>query len=73
MTISNEAGALGTLSNIVTTNEGNITNLKITNRSLDFWDMYIDVYVEDVSHLANIVAALRASPEITDVERAKGK
>ncbi len=73
MTISNEAGALGTLSNIVTTNEGNITNLKITNRSLDFWDMYIDVYVEDVSHLANIVAALRASPEITDVERAKGR
>jgi len=73
MTISNESGALGTLSNIVSTNEGNITNLKITNRSLDFWDMYIDVYVEDVSHLANIVAALRACPEIAEVERSKGR
>ena len=73
MTISNEAGALGTLSNIVSTNEGNITNLKITNRNTDFWDMYIDVYVSDVSHLNNIVAALRSAPEIAEVERAKGR
>jgi len=73
MTIANESGALGTLSNIVTTNGGNITNLKITNRSLDFWDMYIDVYVQDVSHINNIVAALRASPEIAEVERSKGR
>ncbi len=73
MTISNEAGALGTLSNIVSTNGGNITNLKITNRSMDFWDMYIDVYVQDTSHLNNIVAALRATPEIAEVNRSKGR
>lgn len=73
MTISNEAGALGTLSNVVSTNGGNITNLKITNRSLDFWDMYIDVYVADTKHLNNIIAALRATPEIADVERARGR
>jgi GTP pyrophosphokinase len=73
MTISNETGALGTLSNIVSINGGNITNLKITNRSLDFWDMFIDVYVQDSSHLNNIVAALRASPEIAEVQRSKGR
>jgi guanosine-3',5'-bis(diphosphate) 3'-pyrophosphohydrolase len=73
MTISNEAGALGTLSNVVSTNGGNITNLKITNRNLDFWDMYIDVYVQDTQHLNNIVAALRATPEIAEVERARGR
>lgn len=73
MTISNEAGALGTLSNVVSINGGNITNLKITNRSMDFWDMYIDVYVQDTQHLNNIVAALRATPEIADVERARGR
>jgi guanosine-3',5'-bis(diphosphate) 3'-pyrophosphohydrolase len=73
MTISNDTGALGTLSNVVSTNGGNITNLKITNRSLDFWDMYIDVYVEDVSHLNNIVAALRATPEIAEAERSRGR
>jgi GTP pyrophosphokinase len=73
MTISNEAGALGTLSNVVVTNGGNITNLKITNRSLDFWDMYIDVFVHDTKHLNNIIAALRATPEIAEVERARGR
>ena len=73
MTISNEAGALGTLSNVVSTNGGNITNLKITNRNLDFWDMYIDVYVQDTQHLNNIVAALRATPEIAEVERSRGR
>jgi GTP pyrophosphokinase len=73
MTISNEPGALGTLSNIVSNSGGNITNLKITNRSLDFWNMYIDVYVADLSHLNNIVAALRSTPEISEVERSKGR
>lgn len=73
MTISNESGALGTLSHVVSTNGGNITNLKITNRSLDFWDMYIDVYVQDTRHLNNIIAALRATPEIAEVERARGR
>jgi GTP pyrophosphokinase len=73
MTISNESGALGTLSNIVSSNGGNITNLKITNRDTDFWNMYIDVYVQDTTHLNNIVAALRASSEIAEVERSKGR
>ena len=73
LTISNESGALGTLSNVVSTNGGNITNLKITNRALDFWDMYIDIYVQDTRHLNNIVAALRATPEVAEVERSRGR
>lgn len=73
VTIANESGALGTLSNVIATNGGNITNLKIVNRSLDFWDMYMDVYVQDTRHLNNIIAALRATPEIASVERARGR
>jgi len=73
VTIANESGALGTLSNVIATNGGNITNLKITNRSLDFWDMYMDVYVQDTRHLNNIIAALRATPEISNVERTRGR
>lgn len=71
LTISNEAGALGTLSNIITSHNGNITNLKITHRSLDFWDMYIDVQVQDIRHLQDVIAALRATAAINKVERAK--
>jgi GTP pyrophosphokinase len=71
--IANEAGSLGLLSTIIGKNGGNITNLKITSRSLDFWDMLIDVYVNDTKHLNNLIAALRATPQIATVDRARGR
>jgi GTP pyrophosphokinase len=73
VTISNEPGALGTLSTVIGKNGGNINNLKIMNRALDFWDMMIDVYVRDSRHLSDIIAALRATPEITSVNRARSR
>lgn len=72
MTFANETGALGTLTTVIGKNGGNITNLKITNRSLEFWDIMIDVFVNDTKHLNNIIAALRATPCIVSVERARG-
>jgi GTP pyrophosphokinase len=73
ITVSNVAGALGTISTVIGKNGGNITNLNITSRSLDFWDMALDVYVNDTKHLNNIIAALRATPQIARVERARGR
>ena len=73
VTLANEPGALGTLSTVIGKNGGNITNFKIMNRSLDFWDMMIDVYVCDSRHLSDIIAALRATPEITAVNRARSR
>ncbi|MEZ5814689.1 MAG: bifunctional (p)ppGpp synthetase/guanosine-3',5'-bis(diphosphate) 3'-pyrophosphohydrolase [Alphaproteobacteria bacterium] len=73
LTFQNEAGALGTLSTVIAANGGDIVNLKITNRSVDFWDLLIDIYVNDTKHLNNIIAALRATPIISSVERAKGQ
>ncbi|MCG8359006.1 MAG: bifunctional (p)ppGpp synthetase/guanosine-3',5'-bis(diphosphate) 3'-pyrophosphohydrolase [Kiloniellales bacterium] len=70
--VANEPGSLGSLSTVIGKNQGNISNLKITNRSIDFFEMLIDVEVIDVKHLTNIIAALRASPVITSVERARG-
>jgi GTP pyrophosphokinase len=70
--VANEPGSLGSLSTIIGKNQGNISNLKITNRSVDFFEMLIDVEVTDVKHLTNIIAALRATPVITSVERARG-
>lgn len=72
MTFSNETGALGTVTTVIGKNGGNIINLKITNRSLEFWDIMIDVFVNDTKHLNNIIAALRATPCIVAVERARG-
>ena len=73
VTISNEPGSLGTLSTVIGKHGGNITNLKIVNRAMDFWDMLIDVYVKDSHHLSDIIAALRATPEIAAVTRARGR
>ncbi len=69
--IANEPGSLGALTTTVGRNEGNITNLKITNRATDFFEMSMDVEVKDLRHLTNIIAALRATPSVNSVERAR--
>ena len=71
LVVANEPGSLGSLSTVIAKNLGNITNLKITNRSTDFFDMLLDIEVRDVKHLTNIIAALRATPAINSVERAR--
>jgi GTP diphosphokinase / guanosine-3',5'-bis(diphosphate) 3'-diphosphatase len=70
--VTNEPGSLGELSMVIAKNDGNINNLKITNRSQDFFDISVDIEVHDLKHLRNIIAALRASPVINTVERARG-
>ena len=72
LVVANEPGALGALSTVIARNEGNITNLKITNRTQQFWEMLIDVEVRDLKHLTNVIAALRATPAINSAERARG-
>jgi GTP pyrophosphokinase len=72
LTLMNEPGALSSLSTVIAKNLGNILNLKITHRSPDFFEMFIDVEVRSVKHLSNIIAALRATPAINSVERARG-
>ena len=71
VTVANQPGSLSKLSTVIARHEGNISNLRIVNRSMDFFDMVIDVEVADVKHLADITAALRASPAINAVERAR--
>ncbi|NQV83185.1 MAG: bifunctional (p)ppGpp synthetase/guanosine-3',5'-bis(diphosphate) 3'-pyrophosphohydrolase [Rhodospirillales bacterium] len=72
LTVLNVPGSLGDLSSVIANNEGNISNLKITNRSPQFFEMLIDIEVRDVKHLTGVMAALRADPAINSVERARG-
>jgi GTP pyrophosphokinase len=69
----NHPNSFGTLTTVIGKNGGNITNLKITNRTPEFFDVLVDVEVRDTRHLTNIVAALRASAVINSVERTKGR
>ncbi len=70
--IANEPGNLGSLTTVIGKQGGNISNLKITNRSSDFFEIMLDIEVADVKHLTTIIAALRANPVINSVERARG-
>ncbi|MEQ8195932.1 MAG: bifunctional (p)ppGpp synthetase/guanosine-3',5'-bis(diphosphate) 3'-pyrophosphohydrolase [Rhodospirillales bacterium] len=72
ITVLNEPGSLASLSTVIAKNDGNISNLKTTRRSPEFFELTVDVEVRDVKHLTEIIAALRATPEINNVERARG-
>ena len=70
--MSNELGVLGKLATLVGKNQGNITNLKMTDRSQQLFTLRIDIEVQDVKHLTDIIAALRALAVVESVERIRG-
>ena len=45
--ITNQPGSLGSLTTVIGKNAGNINNLKIVNRSTDFFEVLVDVEVKD--------------------------
>ncbi len=68
--ITNEPGTLGELSNLIARNNGNISNLNITNRTVSYFELLLDVEVKDLKHLTDIIAALKASKAVSYVARA---
>ena len=67
--ISHEPAALATVANVIAKEMGNISNLKIANRSIDFFEILIDVEVKNARHLGNIIASLRSKEVVQSVER----
>ena len=70
--VENARGVLADLCRIIAENEGDILNLRMPKRSADFFDMVFDIEVADLRHLENIVAAMRTSKAVKDVERVRG-
>ena len=70
--VSNQPGSLSSLSSVIAKNMGNISNIRVTDRSADFFRFQVDVEVADLKHLSNIIAALRATPDISLAERIRG-
>ena len=68
--LTNEPGSLGELSNLIARNNGNIANLNITNRTVSYFELQLDVEVKDLKHLTDIIAALKASKVVSYVARA---
>lgn len=71
--VHHETGALGVLCTRIADFDGNITNIKIKERTSDLHEIIVDVEVEDTQHLTHIIAALRASPQVDSVRRVRGR
>ncbi|KKB96767.1 GTP pyrophosphokinase rsh [Candidatus Arcanobacter lacustris] len=69
--VSNDAVSLATITSVVAKEKGNISNLKIINRSTDFFEIIIDIEVKGTSHIYNIIMALRGKSCIHSVDRFK--
>jgi len=71
-TIKNAPGVLGQVTTLIGEAGGNIINLVMSHRQQDFFDVDIDMEVEDAKHATTIMAALRTNPSVDTVERAGG-
>jgi GTP pyrophosphokinase len=67
--IQNETESFSIITNIISSHEANIINLKVEHRSTDFFDLLVDIRVTDVSHLGDIQAALRTCSLVRSVRR----
>ncbi|NWH08587.1 MAG: bifunctional (p)ppGpp synthetase/guanosine-3',5'-bis(diphosphate) 3'-pyrophosphohydrolase [Alphaproteobacteria bacterium] len=70
--LKNEPGALAQLTLAIAKANGNISNLRITERNPAFFQFIVDIEVNDAKHLTNLMSALRASPLVASVDRVKG-
>lgn len=70
--LAHKSGSLGTMANVIAQDEGNINNIRITDRNSDYFELILDVEVKDVKHLNSIMASLRAKDAILSIERYAG-
>ncbi|NBV05674.1 MAG: bifunctional (p)ppGpp synthetase/guanosine-3',5'-bis(diphosphate) 3'-pyrophosphohydrolase [Proteobacteria bacterium] len=70
--IENKSGSLADVSSMIAKKNVNISNIKIVNRSSDYFELMIDVEVKSVDHLEEIISTLRMSKKIIEVNRVLG-
>jgi guanosine-3',5'-bis(diphosphate) 3'-pyrophosphohydrolase len=68
----NDGAAIANVTNAIAKQDGEVVNLRITNRQADFLEMLVDVEVRDLHQLVSVIAGLRAAKSVHQVERARG-
>lgn len=69
---SNSSGSLADVTAIIAKKKININNIKIVSRLADYYEFNIDVDVKSLDHLEDLIAALRISNKVSEVERVVG-
>lgn len=70
--VKNAPGSLGAVMTVIGSNGGNIFNLKVMSRNPLFFEFIVDIEVRDVTHLQNILGALRVNAAVESVDRVRG-
>ena len=70
--MTNEPGSLASVTNHIYKYGGNISNLQLINREVDFFRFLVDVEVKDLSHITNIIVELRSNIYVETVDRYRG-
>ena len=70
--MTNEPGSLASVTTQIYKYGGNITNLQLINREIDFFRFIVDVEVKDLSHITNIIMELRSNDFVETVDRYRG-
>ena len=71
MIVTHEPNSLATICTLIAKQGCNISNIKIVNRSQDFFEFLVDIEVMGVTQLINIMASLRSKECVHSVERFK--
>ena len=69
--LANEPGSLADITKIISINNGNISNIQVVSRDLDFYKFNINLEIKNINHLNQIIAAMRLSQFVESVERGK--
>ncbi len=69
--VHNQPGSLAALTSILAHHGANIVNLALKLRDRAFHSFVVDIEVDDLAHLTNIIAALRATQAVVSVDRVK--
>ncbi|MDR2645970.1 MAG: bifunctional (p)ppGpp synthetase/guanosine-3',5'-bis(diphosphate) 3'-pyrophosphohydrolase [Holosporaceae bacterium] len=65
----NEANSFATITNIISSTGAHIINLKMEHRSVEFFDLLVDIKVRDAIHLDELQSNLRIGTNIRSVRR----
>ncbi|HVZ29168.1 MAG TPA: RelA/SpoT AH/RIS domain-containing protein, partial [Asticcacaulis sp.] len=72
VSMQNKPGVLGQACTLIGDAKGNIVNIHLAPKQLDYLDVEFDIEVMDARHIINISAALKTSPMVESVDRVRG-
>lgn len=71
ITLSNESGSLAEITHVIAYEKANIMNIKVIGRSIDFFELFLDLEVKGVQQLNNLITSVRSLNCVHSIERYK--